>query len=41
MKRIGVGSAEYRECYNLPDEVESGREEIRFEGASQSVYSPY
>jgi HSP20 family molecular chaperone IbpA len=32
MNRICVRAPEYMGCYTLPYEVESGRQEIRFEG---------
>jgi len=40
MKRVCVRAPEYLGCYTLPYEVESGRQEIRFEGGLLKVFGP-
>jgi len=40
MKELCVRAPEFLGCYTLPYEVESGREEIRFEGGLLKVFVP-
>ena len=40
MKRVCVRAPEYLGCYTLPYEVESGKQEIRFEGGLLKVSVP-
>jgi HSP20 family molecular chaperone IbpA len=40
MKRVCVRAPEYLGCYTLPYEVESGKQEIRFEGGLLKVSAP-
>jgi hypothetical protein len=40
MKELCSRAPEFLGCYTLPYEVESGREEIRFEGGLLKVFAP-
>jgi len=40
MKELCVRAPEYIGCYDLPYEVESGGQEIRFEGGLLKVFAP-
>jgi len=40
MERVCVRAPEYLGCYTLPYEVESGKQEIRFEGGLLKVFAP-
>jgi len=40
MRELCGTAAEYLGCYTLPYEVESGREEFRFEGGLLKMFAP-
>jgi len=40
MERVCVRAPEYLGCYTLPYEVESGKQEVRFEGGLLKVFAP-
>ena len=40
MRELCVRAPEYMGCYTLPYEIESGGQEIRFEGGLLKVFAP-